>query len=155
YIALLAADLEKHDLSSLRYEFSAAATMPREVSRRWSERFRRPVYEGYGLTETSPFAAYNHDLRHQIGSVGSAIENCEIKIVDDDANELPLGSMGQIAIKGPAVMLGYWRRPEETVHAIRNGWFLSGDVGTMDEQGYIYIVDRVKDMINCSGFKVW
>jgi long-chain acyl-CoA synthetase len=155
YINLLDMDLSKYDLSAIRYDFSAAATMPQEISRRWTERFGRPVYEGYGLTECSPFACYNHDFRHKFGSVGTAVENFELKILDQDDNELPLGDWGEICIKGPGVMQGYWGKPEDTARALRSGWLHSGDIGTMDEEGYVYIVDRVKDMINVSGFKVW
>jgi long-chain acyl-CoA synthetase len=94
FINLLAMDLSRHDLSSIRYEFSAAATMPQEISRRWTERFGRPVFEGYGLTECSPFASYNHDFRHKFGSVGTAVENCELKILDADDHEVPRGQWG-------------------------------------------------------------
>ncbi|HEY9287594.1 MAG TPA: long-chain fatty acid--CoA ligase [Candidatus Dormibacteraeota bacterium] len=155
YVALLNQEVKPEQLASIRYWFSAAATMPQEISRRWSERFGRPIHEGYGLTETSPFAAYNHDFRHKFGSVGTAVENFEIRIVDEADHEVPLGSLGEIAIKGPGVMLGYWGRPQDTSLAIRDGWFHSGDIGSMDDEGYVFIVDRVKDMINCSGFKVW
>ena len=155
YVALLNQEVKPEQLASIRYWFSAAATMPQEISRRWSERFGRPIHEGYGLTETSPFAAYNHDFRHKFGSVGTAVENFEIRIVDEADHEVPLGSLGEIAIKGPGVMLGYWGRPQDTSLAIRDGWFHSGDVGSMDDEGYVFIVDRVKDMINRSGFKVW
>ena len=155
YVALLNQDVKPEQLASIRYWFSAAATMPQEISRRWSERLGRPIHEGYGLTETSPFAAYNHDFRHKFGSVGTAVENFEIRIVDESDQQVPLGSLGEIAIKGPGVMLGYWGRPQDTSLAIRDGWFHSGDVGSMDDEGYVFIVDRVKDMINRSGFKVW
>ena len=155
FINLLAMDLGRYDLSSIRYEFSAAATMPQEISRRWTERFGRPVFEGYGLTECSPFAAYNHDFRHKIGSVGTAVENTEIKILGENDEEVPLGEWGEICIQGPGVMQGYWGKPDDTARAIRNGWLHSGDIGTMDDEGYVFIVDRVKDMINVSGFKVW
>ncbi len=155
YINLLSMDLSRHDLSSIRYDFSAAATMPQEISRRWTERFGRPVYEGYGLTECSPFACYNHDFRHKFGSVGTAIENFELKILGEDGAELPLGQWGEICIKGPGVMTGYWGKPEDTARALRGGWLHSGDIGTMDDEDYIFIVDRVKDMINVAGFKVW
>ena len=129
--------------------------MPREISAQWTERFGRSIYEGYGLTECSPFAAYNHDFRHKFGSVGTPVENFEVKIMDEEDNEVPLGKWGEICIKGPGVMKGYWNRPEETAKALRNGWLHSGDTGTMDDGGYIFIVDRVKDMINVAGFKVW
>ncbi len=155
FITLLNTDLSKYDLSSIRYEFSAAATMPQEISRRWTERFRRPVYEWYGLTECSPFACYNHDFRHKFGTVGTAVENFELKIVDADDHELPLGEWGEIVIRGPGVMKGYWGKPEDTAHALRHGWLHSGDIGTMDDEGYVCIVDRLKDMINVAGFKVW
>jgi long-chain acyl-CoA synthetase len=155
YIGLLNMPLPDDALSSIRYEFSAAATMPREISSRWTERYGRPVFEGYGLTECSPFACYNHDFRHKFGSVGTPIENTEIRILDADDRELPLGQWGEICIKGPGVMQGYWNKPEETRQALRNGWLHSGDIGMMDDEGYVFIVDRVKDMINVSGFKVW
>jgi long-chain acyl-CoA synthetase len=155
FINLLAMDLGRHDLSSIRYEFSAAATMPQEISRRWTERFARPVFEGYGLTECSPFAAYNHDFRHKLGSVGTPVENTDVRILGDDDQEVAPGTWGEICIQGPGVMQGYWGKPEDTVRAIRGGWLHSGDIGTMDDEGYVFIVDRVKDMINVSGFKVW
>jgi len=155
YIALLNSDLAKHDLTSIRYEFSAAATMPQEISRRWTERFGRPIYEGYGLTECSPFAAYNHLTSHRFGSVGTAVENFELRIFDENDQEVPRGEWGEIVIRGPGVMKGYWGKPDDTDRALRGGWLHSGDIGRMDEDGYVYIVDRVKDMINVSGFKVW
>jgi long-chain acyl-CoA synthetase len=155
YIALLNMQLPDDVFSSIRYEFSAASTMPREISARWTEHFGRPVYEGYGLTECSPFACYNHDFRHKFGSVGTPVENFEIKIMDEEDREVPLGKWGEICIKGPGVMKGYWNKPDETRHALRNGWLHSGDIGMMDDEGYVFIVDRVKDMINVSGFKVW
>jgi len=129
--------------------------MPQEISARWTDRFGRPVFEGYGLTECSPFACYNHDFRHKFGSVGAPIENFEIKIFDKKDREVSLGEWGEICIKGPGVMSGYWNRPEETSAALRNGWLHSGDIGTMDDEGFVFIVDRVKDMINVAGFKVW
>jgi long-chain acyl-CoA synthetase len=155
YINLLNMDLTQFDFSSVRYWFSAAATMPQEISRRWTERFARPVFEGYGLTECSPFSCYNHDLRHKFGSVGTAIENFELKIFDSRDDQVPLGQWGEIVIRGPGVMKGYWNKPEETATALRGGWLHSGDVGYMDDEGYIFIVDRVKDMINAAGYKVW
>jgi long-chain acyl-CoA synthetase len=155
YIGLLNAGLEPRRLQSVRYYFSAAATMPVEVARRWQSIFGRPIVEGYGLTETSPFASYNHIWEHRPGSVGTPIENVEIKILDPDDHELEPGAWGEICIKGPNIMLGYWNRPAETADAIRLGWFHSGDIGYMDADGYVYIVDRVKDMINSAGFKIW
>ncbi|NLD69865.1 MAG: long-chain fatty acid--CoA ligase [Limnobacter sp.] len=155
FIGLLSMDLGPYDLSSIRYEMSAAATMPEEVSRRWTERFGRRVYEGYGLTECSPFACYNDLVEHRFGSVGRAVEGFELAIFDEEDREQPRGEWGEIVIRGPGVMKGYWNRPEDTERALRGGWLHSGDIGRMDEDGYVYIVDRVKDMINVSGFKVW
>ncbi len=155
YINLLAMDLSPYDLSSLRYEMSAAATMPEEISRRWTERFGRRVFEGYGLTECSPFSCYNDSTQHRFGSVGRAVDGFALKIYDEFDHELPDGEQGEIVIRGDGVMQGYWRRPEESKTALRGGWLHTGDVGRMDADGYVYITDRVKDMINVSGFKVW
>jgi long-chain acyl-CoA synthetase len=155
YIGLLNADLARYDLSSIDFYFSAAATMPEEISRRWTERFGKLVYEGYGLTECSPFACYNHASRHKFGSVGTAVEGFTLAILDEEDREVPRGTWGEICIRGPGVMKGYWGRPEDTDHALRAGWLHSGDIGRMDEEGYVYIVDRVKDMVNVAGFKVW
>ncbi|MAT15245.1 MAG: long-chain fatty acid--CoA ligase [Planctomyces sp.] len=144
------------DLQSVNYCFSAAATLPIQVSERWREKFGMPIYEGYGLTETAPFASYNHPLLFKPGSIGVAVDLCEMKVVDPETGRVCApGELGEIIIRGPNVMLGYWNKPEETERAIRNGWFHSGDIGRMDEQGYFYIVDRVKDMIAVGGMKVF
>jgi long-chain acyl-CoA synthetase len=107
------------------------------------------------LTETSPFASHNHESAYREESVGTALAGVEIKIVDEKGDPLAPGDLGQIAIKGPNVMKGYFNRPEETAEVIRDGWFLTGDIGKMDKDGYVYLVDRAKDMVNISGFKVW
>jgi phenylalanine ammonia-lyase len=144
------------DLASVRYYFSAAAALPREMAKRWQEKFNHVIHEGYGLTETSPFASYNHRLWYKLGSIGSPIENVEMRVVDSETGvEVPTGDSGEIAIRGPNVMLGYWNRPEATAKAIRNGWFHTGDIGRVDEDGYFYIVDRLKDMVNVAGLKVY
>ena len=155
YIALLGMDVSREALGPVRYEFSAAATMPQEISRRWTERFGRPVFEGYGLTESSPFATYNHDFRHRLGSIGTPVENTEVRVVDEEWHQVPAGEWGEIAMRGPGVMRGYWNRPEETAAVVRDGWLRSGDIGTVDDEGYLFIVDRAKDMINSAGFKIW
>lgn len=144
------------DLSSVGYCFSAAATLPSQLTHRWIEKFGMPVYEGYGLTETSPFASYNHRVHYVPGSLGTPCDLVEMKVVDPETGELcESGVPGEIAIRGPNVMLGYWNRPEETAEAVRDGWFHSGDIGQQDENGYFYIVDRVKDMIIVGGLKVY
>ncbi len=155
YIYLLNSGIKPADLPTVRYYFSAAATMPVEVAKKWWEVMGIPIHEGYGLTETSPFAAYNHDHKYKPGSIGTPIENVEMRVVDENDREVQPGTWGEIIIKGPNVMKGYFGRAEESAEALRGGWFHSGDIGTMDEEGYFYIVDRVKDMINAAGFKVW
>jgi long-chain acyl-CoA synthetase len=155
YLRLLSQPGIERYLQTIRYYFSAAAPMPVEVARRWRERFGHIIYEGYGLTETSPFATYNHDSDYREGSVGTPVNDVKIKIVDENGAELPPGELGEIAIKGPNVMKGYFNRPEETAQVIRDGWFLSGDIGKLDSDGFLYLVDRSKDMVNVSGFKVW
>ncbi len=144
------------DLTRVNYCFSAATTLPIQVADAWRKKYSMPIYEGYGLTETSPFASYNHRLKFVPGSIGAPIDGCEMKIVDTETGvDCPNGTLGQIAIRGPNVMLGYWNQPEETSTAIRDGWFYSGDIGRRDNQGYFYIVDRVKDMISVGGLKVF
>jgi len=155
YLRLLTVPKIEEHFRQVRYCFTAAAPMPVAVARQWYEKVGQIIYEGYGLTETSPFASYNHDLDYREGSVGTAIENVEMKIVDAQGHELPPGEQGEIAIKGPNVMVGYFRRPQETAEVMRDGWFLTGDIGKMDRDGYFYLLDRAKDMINVSGFKVW
>lgn len=153
---LFADSCEAAELEGVRYCFSAAAPLPIQTSERWQEKFGQPIYEGYGLTETSPFASYNHRYAFAAGSIGVPIDNVEMKIVDTQTGaDCPAGELGEIAVRGPNVMLGYWGRPEETQAAIRDGWFHSGDIGRQDERGYFYIVDRVKDMIAVGGLKVY
>ncbi|NEP46880.1 MAG: long-chain fatty acid--CoA ligase, partial [Okeania sp. SIO2H7] len=155
FAKLLEMELSQLDLKSVRYYFSAAAVMPTEIIKRWQQQHGQLVREGYGLTETSPFSSYNHDLQYKLGSIGMPIENVEMKVVDSDGKELPPGEVGELAIRGPNVMLGYWNRPEENAKVFKYGWFHTGDLGRMDEDGYFYIVDRLKDMINMSGFKIY
>ncbi len=155
YTLFLNMDTSGYDLSSLRYCFTAAANMPREVAEKWQAAFGLEVHEGYGLTECSPFASYNHDYAYKFGSIGTPVENVEMKIVDQNGEPLPHGEMGEIVIRGPNVMKEYWGKPDATAEAIRNGWLHSGDVGFMDQDGYFFIADRVKDMINAAGFNVY
>lgn len=155
YIKLLNSDTSSYDFSSVRYYFSAAAPMPVEVEQKWQQKFGQVIHEGYGLTETSPCACYNHDLKYKLGSIGTPIDNVEMKIIDGDGHQVQPGELGEIAIRGPNVMLGYWNCLDDTAQVIKNGWFHTGDIGRMDEDGFFYIVDRLKDMINVSGFKVY
>ncbi len=144
------------DLKSINYCFSAATTLPQIVAERWQQKFKMPIYEGYGLTETAPFASYNHRLNFVPGSIGAPVDLVEMKVVHTETGETCApGELGEIVVRGPNVMLGYWNRPDDTAIAIRDGWFHSGDIGRIDEQGYFYIVDRVKDMISIAGLKVF
>jgi long-chain acyl-CoA synthetase len=145
----------KLDFGSVRLCFSAAATLPGDVEARWHEAHGQWIQQGYGLTETSPFASYNHEFAFRRGSVGTPIENVEMRIVDGADREVADGELGEIVIKGPNVMKGYFGDPAATAEAIRGGWFHSGDIGYRDRDGYFFIVDRLKDMINVSGFKVF
>jgi long-chain acyl-CoA synthetase len=155
FITLLNAGLAPDTFATTRYCFSAAAPLPKEIASAWEERFAHKIWEGYGLTETSPFASYNHVRKHKLGSIGEAIEGVEMKVVGEDGAEVERGVWGEIVIRGPNVMLGYWHRPDDTAKAIRDGWFHSGDIGVRDEDGYFAICDRLKDMIITSGFNVY
>ncbi len=140
----------------VRLFFSAASPLPRPVEDGWLSKFGRPINQGYGLTETSPFASYNHRDRYRPGSIGTPIEGVAMKVVSCETGaELAAGEVGEIAIRGPNEMLGYWGRAEATCEAIRDGWFHTGDIGTRDEEGYFYLLDRVKDMINTGGLKAY
>lgn len=153
---LLLESCEPGELASVDYCFSAAAKLPIQIGEQWRQKFGMPINEGYGLTETSPFASYNHRLKFRSGSIGTAIDGVEMKIVDTESGQnCPPGELGEIVVRGPNVMLGYWNREEDTNIAIRDGWFHSGDIGRVDDDGYFYIVDRVKDMISVGGLKVF
>jgi long-chain acyl-CoA synthetase len=130
--------------------------MPVEVMHGFEEKFGCKVLEGYGLSETSPVASFNHpDRERKAGSIGTPVEGVEMKVVDDDGNDLPTGDVGEIVIRGHNVMKGYWKHPEATAEAIRDGWFHTGDMATVDEDGYFFIVDRKKDMIIRGGYNVY
>ncbi|MCK6549611.1 long-chain fatty acid--CoA ligase [Myxococcota bacterium] len=155
YIAFLDRGVGPAQFPKVRYFFSAAATMPVEVATAWRARFGLAIHEGYGLTETSPFSAYNHAREYRPGSVGTPIEGVEMAIASEHGGEVPPGTWGEILIRGPNVMKGYFGKPEESASALRDGWFHTGDIGYRDADGYYFLVDRVKDMINVAGFKVW
>lgn len=149
-------DLEKYDLSSLRVVNSGAAPLPGQVLERFAELTGVQIMEGYGLTETSPVTHGNFaGPVAKPGSIGPAIPGVECRLVDEHDEDVPAGAEGEIAVRGENVMLGYWNRPEDTAEALRGGWFHTGDIATVDQDGYYTIVDRKKDMINAGGFKVW
>ena len=135
---------------------SGGAPMPVELLKRFHDTFGVRVVEGYGLSETSPLATFNHfDRPSKPGTVGQPIFGVEIKCFDDDDKEVARGERGEVVIRGPNVMKGYYKRPEATVEAFRNGWFHTGDIGVMDEEGYLAIVDRKKDMILRGGYNIY
>ena len=137
---------------------SGAAPLPVEVLQKFEAMTGGEIFEGYGLSETSPFAATSPRLGlRKVGSVGLPFIDTEIRIVDQETGErdMPIGEAGEILIKGPQVMKGYWNRPEETKASLRDGWLYTGDIGRMDEDGYLFIVDRKKDMVITGGFNVY
>ncbi|MBI4603608.1 MAG: long-chain fatty acid--CoA ligase [Planctomycetes bacterium] len=147
---------ESFDLSSLRYCFSGGAAMPVDVMRAFDDRYKVQILEGYGLSETSPVATFNVLWRpRKPGSIGVPIFGVEVKVFDDQDREVPVGEVGEVVIRGYNIMKGYYKRPEATAKAFSGGWFHSGDLGRMDEDGYFYIVDRKKDMIIRGGFNVY
>jgi long-chain acyl-CoA synthetase len=145
------------DWSSLVISVGGGMAVQSATAKLWLEKTGCPIVEGYGLSETSPSATCNPvDSTAYSGNIGLPMPNTELKLLDDDGNEVPLGSPGEIAIKGPQVMAGYWQRPDETAKVMTpDGFFRSGDIGVVDERGYFRIVDRKKDMILVSGFNVY
>lgn len=151
-------DLDAQGLSSLKYCMSGGAPLPLEVRRKFEDLAGCGLIEGYGLSETSPVATANpYNGLEKENSIGQPLPGTYISIrsLDDPAVELDVGENGEICIAGPQVMSGYWNKPKETAETFSGEYFRTGDVGYMDEDGFIYIVDRIKDMINCSGFKVY
>lgn len=161
YIALInRSDIRRHNLGSIRVCVSGASPLPVQVQRRFEELTGGRLVEGYGLTEASPVTHINpldSPDKNRSGSIGIPISDTEAKIVDLETGErdLPPGTVGELIIRGPQVMIGYWKNAEETKLVLRGGWIHTGDVATMNSEGYFRIVDRKKDMINVSGLKVW
>jgi long-chain acyl-CoA synthetase len=149
-------DRERYDVSGLRVCVSGGSAMPAEVMRSFEEAFGCIVLEGYGLSETSPVASFNHlERERKPGSIGTPIRGVEMKVVDDEGHELPRGEVGEIAIRGHNVMKGYWNHPEATGEVLKDGWLLTGDLARVDDDGYFFIVDRKKEMIIRGGFNVY
>jgi long-chain acyl-CoA synthetase len=155
FIRLLNTDDSRKYLKSVSYCFSAATSMASEIVHQWQKKFNLTIHEAYGMTETSSLVTFNHLYRHKIGSVGSPAGIVEVKIVDEDDKEVSPGESGEIVIRGPNIMKGYFNQAEETAKIIRDGWLHSGDIGRLDEDGYLYIVDRIKDMIISGGLNVY
>ena len=148
----------KYDLSSLKICICGSAPMPLEVARNWKEKYGIDIWEGYGLSEATTVNCGNVAGRRppKYGSIGKCYQKCNtIKIFDENDRELPAGQTGEIVIKGPGVMKGYWNKPAETAEVLRNGWLHTGDVGYADEDGYLYITDRKKDLIIRGGENIY
>ena len=150
-------DFDTVNWKNLKVSVGGGMAVQGAVAKRWLERTGCPICEGYGLSETSPSASCNPVTAQEYsGNIGLPLPSTDMKCIDDEGREVPLGQPGEIAIKGPQVMAGYWQRPDETAKVMtEDGWFKSGDVGVMDERGYFRIVDRKKDMILISGFNVY
>ncbi len=157
YAAMLnAPGSDSYEVSSLRTCISGGAPMPVEVMKNFEETFGCTVLEGYGLSETSPVASFNQpDMERKPGSIGVPVRGVEMRLLDDDGNDVADGEVGEIAIRGENVMKGYWGREDATDEAIPDGWFRSGDMATKDEDGYFFIVDRKKDLIIRGGYNVY
>jgi len=151
------AEFQKLDFSTLQMTLGGGMAVQRAVAERWEKVTGKPLIEAYGLTETSPAATINPlDLPEYNGAIGLPISSTDLVLRDDEGKDVALGDRGEICIKGPQVMAGYWKRPEETAKIIdRDGWLATGDIGVVDERGYVRIVDRKKDMILVSGFNVY
>ena len=161
YIALInMPDIQKRNMRSVRVCFSGASALPLEVQRKFEALTGGRLVEGYGLTETSPVTHVNpldDPKKNRPGSIGIPVSDTESKVVDLETGErdLPAGEAGELVIRGPQVMMGYWNKPEDNKVSLRDGWFYTGDIASMDPDGYFRIVDRKKDMIDVSGYKVW
>jgi long-chain acyl-CoA synthetase len=153
---LLATPLEERDLSTLRIVMSGGAPLPSAIQAEWERRVPSTiVLEGYGLTESSALVTSSNRDARRTGSVGKPVANVEVKIFGLDGQELPVGKDGEICVRGATVMAGYWNSPEQTASTVRGGWLHTGDVGHFDADGFLFVVDRMKDLIIRGGFNVY
>lgn len=144
------------DFSSIRLAISGGSSLPVALLHNFEDKFNVNISEGYGLSEASPVTSFNPlDRERKPGSIGTNIVNVENKVFNQLGEELPVGEVGELVVKGPNVMKGYYKMPEETAVTIRDGWLYTGDLAKMDEEGYFYIVDRKKDMIIVGGYNVY
>ncbi|WP_346797659.1 AMP-binding protein [Halomonas sp. Bachu 37] len=149
-------DFRQLDFSKLHLTISGGMALTRPAAKRWEEVTGCPIAEGYGLTETSPIVSFNPTDAIQLGTIGKPVAGTAVKVVDADNNDVALGEPGELCVKGPQVMKGYWQREEETAASVdAEGWFHTGDIAVLQDDGYIRIVDRKKDMILVSGFNVY
>ena len=140
---------------SLRGSVAGGMALVPVIGARWEAMTKTPIYQGYGLTETSPVATLNPFQRPKREAIGVPVPGTDARLVGDDGRDVPRGEPGELWIKGPQVMQGYWQRPDETAKVLKDGWLATGDIATIDEDGYLQIVDRKKDMILVSGFNVY
>jgi long-chain acyl-CoA synthetase len=153
---LLTLPLEDYDLSSLKIVISGASPLSPDVATEFERRVpSAQILEGYGLSETSAGLSVNRPGKRKLGSVGQPYSECDVRIVDEEGNEVATGEVGEVTTRSPFVMMGYWRDDKATDDSIKDGWFHTGDLGKLDEDGYLYIVDRVKDLIIRGGFNVY
>ncbi|HFI1930334.1 TPA: long-chain-fatty-acid--CoA ligase FadD [Yersinia enterocolitica] len=146
----------KLDFSTLRLSVGGGMPVQKAVAEKWEKLTGKHLLEGYGLTECSPLVTGNpYDLKHYSGSIGLPVPSTDVRLVDDEGNDVAMGEPGELWVRGPQVMLGYWQRPEATDEVLKDGWLATGDIATLDEQGFLRIVDRKKDMILVSGFNVY
>ncbi|MFJ7664103.1 fatty acid--CoA ligase family protein [Lysinibacillus sp. NPDC097162] len=144
------------DFSTIRLAISGGASLPVALLHNFEQKFNVRVSEGYGLSEASPVTCFNPlDRERKAGSIGTSINNVENRVVDINGREVPVGEVGELVVRGPNVMKGYYKMPEETAMAIRDGWLYTGDLAKVDDEGYFYIVDRKKDMIIVGGYNVY
>ncbi|PLX69904.1 MAG: long-chain fatty acid--CoA ligase [Denitrovibrio sp.] len=158
YIALIKSKMPKFFIKYLypiRLHVSGGAPLPEETLEQFKAKYNQPIIEGYGLSEASPVVAANRRKMQKPLSVGPALKGIEVRIVDENEKELPIGEVGELIVKGPNVMKGYWNMPELTEKTLRNGWLFTGDLAKLDDEGYIYIVDRKKDLIIVKGMNVY
>ncbi len=148
-------ELPDDSFASVRLALSGAARLPKVASDRMRERFGLSIYEGYGLTEASPVVTSSAGLECRPGSVGRLLVGQEMRLVDDDGDDVPVGDAGEIWVRGANVFHGYFEDPEATERVLNDGWLLTGDIGMVDDDGYLYLVDRAKDLIIVSGFNVF
>ncbi len=144
------------DFSTLRLAVGGGASVQQAVAERWEKLTGKYLLEGYGLTESSPLVAVNpYDLKHYSGSIGLPVSSTDVKIIDDDGNDAGPGESGELWVRGPQVMLGYWQQPTATDEVLKDGWLATGDIVTSDDEGFLRVIDRKKDMILVSGFNVY
>ncbi|MEL6413143.1 MAG: AMP-binding protein, partial [Bacteroidota bacterium] len=144
------------DFSALKLAVAGGVALQDPIAQQWEAVTKTPLIQGYGLTETSPVVACNMcDGTHRIGTIGIPMPSTQVKIVDENNKKVPPGTPGELLVQGPQVMREYWQQPKETAQAFVDGWLKTGDIATMDQDGFLKIIDRKKEMINVSGFNVY